>query len=84
MQDFLCVSIYSNHLNTGQAWYSNDPNVFGSQMVWFSNGGLKTGQKCLFFGQNVQFTYGPPNHMIRLFKNPTIKCPKSHIFGFKV
>ena len=32
---------YSNHLNTGQVWYSNDPNIFGCQLVLFSNGGLK-------------------------------------------
>ena len=36
---------YSNHLNTEQVWYSNDPNMSGCQTVWFLNGGLNTGQK---------------------------------------
>ena len=34
--------MYSNHLNPGQVWYSNDPNMPGCQMVWFSKGGPKT------------------------------------------
>ena len=46
--------IYSNHLNTGQVCYSNGPNVSGCQMFWFSNGGLKTGQKSLFYGKKYQ------------------------------
>ena len=32
-----------NHLNTGQVWYLNGPNMSGCQMVLFLNGGLKTG-----------------------------------------
>ena len=32
---------YSNHLNTGLVWYSNGGFVFGCQMVWCSNDGLK-------------------------------------------
>ena len=34
--------MYSNHLNPGQVWYSNGPNMPGCQMVWFSKGGPKT------------------------------------------
>ena len=37
--------LYSNHLNSGQVWYSNGPNLSGCKMVWFSNCGLKTRQK---------------------------------------
>ena len=36
---------YSNHLNTGQVWYSNGPDMSGFQMVQFLNGVLKIGQK---------------------------------------
>ena len=36
---------YSNHMNTGQDWYLNGPNLSGCKMILFSNGGLKTGQK---------------------------------------
>ena len=35
------------HVNTGQVWYSNDLYMFDCGMVWFLNGGLKTGQKNL-------------------------------------
>ena len=44
------VSCYSNHLNTGLVWYSNDWFVSGCRMVQYSNGGLKTGLKkaCLW------------------------------------
>ena len=41
----ISVKIYSNHQNTGHVWYSSGPIVYGCQMVWFSNVGLKTGQK---------------------------------------
>ena len=36
---------FSNHLNTGQVWYLNGPNISGCIMVWFLNGGLISGQK---------------------------------------
>ena len=36
---------YSNHLNTGVAWYLNGRFVSGFQMVRYLNGGLKTGLK---------------------------------------
>ena len=36
---------YSNHLNTGQVWYLNGPNVSCWLMVRILNGGLKTRQK---------------------------------------
>ena len=42
----------SNHLNTGQVWYSNGPNVSSCWIVRILNGGLKTRQKCLFYGPN--------------------------------
>ena len=35
------------------------------------NGGLKTGQKIMFYGKNVCFSNGPPTHMIRPFENQT-------------
>ena len=35
----------SNHLNSGQVWYTNGSKVSDCLMVWFLNGGLKTGQK---------------------------------------
>ena len=38
-------TICGNHLNTRQVLYLNSPNVSGCQMIWFSNSGLKTGQK---------------------------------------
>ena len=56
----------------------------GCQMVWFSNGGLKTGQKCLFYGQKCPVFNGLPNHKIRPFENQTKKCPESHMFGLEV
>ena len=34
--------IYSNHLNTGLVWFSNDRFVSGCQMMRYLNGGLKT------------------------------------------
>ena len=34
------------NLNNGQVWYLNGPNMSGCQMVWFSNGGLKTKNVC--------------------------------------
>ena len=43
-------NMYSNHLNTGLVWYSNDIFVSGCQMVRYSNGGLKTGQKNPVYG----------------------------------
>ena len=46
--------VYCIHLNTKQVWYSNGPNASSCQMVWISNGGLKTGQKCLFYGLKWQ------------------------------
>ena len=36
--------VYSNHLNTGQVWYSNGPKVSDCRMVRIWNSGLKTGQ----------------------------------------
>ena len=36
---------YSNHLNTGQVWYSNGPNVSDCRIVRVSNGELKTEPK---------------------------------------
>ena len=33
---------YSNHLNTGLAWYSNGRFVSGCQMAWYLNGEYRT------------------------------------------
>ena len=41
---------HGNHLNARQAWYSNGLNMSGCQMVWFRNGVLKSGQKCILYG----------------------------------
>ena len=38
-------NLFSNDLKVGQVWHLNGPNVLGCQMIWFLNGGLKTGQK---------------------------------------
>ena len=35
-------------------------------MIWFLNGGMKTGQKFLFYGKNVRFLKSPPNHVIEI------------------
>ena len=45
IKSFYQFVFYSNHLNTGQVCYSNGPNMSGCGMVWFTNGGLKSGQK---------------------------------------
>ena len=44
----LYANSYSKHLITGQVWYSNDPNMVGCGMVWFSNGDLKTGKRHVY------------------------------------
>ena len=44
------VSKKSNGQMVKVKW-SNGQNVYNCQMVWFSNGGLKTGQKIMFHGQ---------------------------------
>ena len=47
---FLHVLMYSNHLNIGLVWYSNGRFVSGSQMVRYSNVGLKTRLKKPVYG----------------------------------
>ena len=59
---------YSNHLDIGQVWHLNDPNMSGCQMVQFLNGGLKIGQNVYYMVQHVWYLTGPPNHMIRPLK----------------
>ena len=49
-----------------------------------SNGGLKTGQKCLLYGLNFRYSNGPINYVIRPFESQTKTCSKSHMFGFCV
>ena len=49
---------YSNHLNTRLVWYLNGRFVSSCQMVRYSNGGLKTGQKILLMVQNVHYLLG--------------------------
>ena len=52
--EIICVNTkYSNHLNTGQVWYSN-----GCRMLWILNGGLKNGHESglkYFFGHFQTF-----------------------------
>ena len=64
-------NIYSNHLNTGLAWYSDGRFVFGCQMVRYLNGGLKTDRESLFMVQNVWYSNGPPSHVTLTFEYPT-------------
>ena len=53
--------------------------------VWFSNGGMKTGQKfSVIWSKNLLFSNGQPNQVIRLFGNQAKKCPKNQMFGFQV
>ena len=40
----------------------------GIQMVWYSNGGLKTGMKKACMVQNVRYSNGPPSHVTVLFE----------------
>ena len=50
----VCLVVeYSNRQNTKFAWYSNGIFVSGCQMVWYWNGGLKTGLKKAFLGSKM-------------------------------
>ena len=46
-------SLYRNHLNHGQVWYSNGPNVSSCQMVWFLNGGRNWTKNVSFMVKSV-------------------------------
>ena len=57
------MSKYSNHLNIGLFWYLNGRFVSGCQMVWYSNGGLKTGQKKPVYDPKCQvFEWSTKSH----------------------
>ena len=64
--------------------YLNGPDMSVCQMVQITSSVLKTGQKSLLYGFNVQYLNGLPNLMIRLFENGTKKCLKSLMSRFQV
>ena len=71
-------------LENFRVWYSNGPNVSGCQMVWISNGGLKTIQKMPVLWSEMSGIW-----IVGLIKGSDHlktgkKCPKSKMFGFQV
>ena len=72
--NFCSSPLYSNHLKTGQVWYSNGRCVSGCQMVRYSNGGLKTGLKksVVYVPKCLVFEWSPKSHDF------TIRIPETH------
>ena len=71
-------NLYRNHLNTTEVRYSNGQKVSGCWMVWILNGGLKIGQKCLFYSLKcpvfwMVWTIGKQNKMATIGKDNS-KC----------
>ena len=76
------VGLSSSYLlNTGQVWYLIGPNVSVCQMVWFSNSGLKTGQKCLFCA--ISYSFDRWSNIIKLNKMVSI-CLVFKWSGFRI
>ena len=80
----LTFYIYNNHLNTGQVWYSNGPNMSHCQMVWFLNGLWKLDKKYMFYGLKCLVFEWLAQSPDTPFENPAKKCLKSLMFGFRV
>ena len=72
---------YSRHSDTGLVWFSNGPNLSGSQMVRFSNGlGPQTPKCHSKTGQfRPVFKWFGSTETKMPFKNRTLKCP---VFGW--
>ena len=71
----------SHHLNTGQVWYSNGPNMSGCQkhslvFKWWSEN--QTKNVCLMFKMAHLIMWSDN------LKTRQKKCPKSQMFGFQV
>ena len=59
----LYLSKYSYHLNTGQVWFRKGRFVSSCQIVWYSNGGLKTGLKNPVYGPKcTEFKWSAMSH----------------------
>ena len=59
--------------------------VSDCQIVWYSNGGLKTGlKKSLFMVQNVRYSNGPPSHMTLPFEYRTPVLSSIQVFSIQM
>ena len=56
----MSAKVYTNHLNTRQVRYLNGPNMSGSHVVQFSNGGLEARQKMsLLWSEMFRYSKNP-------------------------